>query len=75
MAKSCEICSKTLTRGRSFVMKGIAKKQKGIGLHCTGVSKRWFKPNLQRIRIVDNGQHRRAVVCTSCIQRGAIQKV
>ena len=37
-------------------------------------TKRPWKPNVQRIRIQDQGQTRRASVCTSCIKAGKIQK-
>ena len=38
-------------------------------------SKRWFRPNLQRIRIVQGGTRRRRKVCTSCIKAGKVQRV
>ena len=50
------------------------KKKGGIGLHCTGVSKRRFVPNLQKIRIKEKGAVKRVLVCTSCIQKGNIEK-
>ena len=37
-------------------------------------SKRSWKPNVQRIRIWDNGGVRRADVCTSCIKAGKVQR-
>ena len=55
-------------------MKGIAKKKGGIGLHCTGITKRRFLPNLQKIRARIEGGIKRITVCTSCIQKGLIQK-
>lgn len=74
MAKECFTCGKKPVAGRSLAMKGIEKKKGGIGLHCTGVTKRRFLPNLQRIRIKHNGGVKRASVCTSCIQKGLIAK-
>lgn len=74
MARCCEVCGKQRIRGGNYVMKGIPKKKGGIGLHCTGNSKRWFKPNLQRIQIKKDGTVRRVYVCTACIQKGKIAK-
>lgn len=60
--------------GRVIVRHGMAKKKGGIGLHTTGISRRKFNPNLQRIRVRENGGVVRRTVCTSCIRRGRIQK-
>ena len=74
MSKECFKCGKKPVAGRSMAMKGIAKKKGGIGLHCTGVVKRRFLPNLQKIKIKWNNGVKRVTVCTSCIQKGAIEK-
>jgi large subunit ribosomal protein L28 len=37
-------------------------------------SKRAWKPNVQRIRIWEDGRVRRASVCTSCIKAGRVTK-
>lgn len=37
-------------------------------------SKRRWSPNVQRIRIWDNGGVRRARVCTSCIKAGKVTR-
>jgi large subunit ribosomal protein L28 len=37
-------------------------------------SKRRWNPNVQRIRIWENGGVRRATVCTSCMKRGVVQR-
>ena len=37
-------------------------------------SKRRWSPNVQRIRIWENGRVRRASVCTSCIKAGRVTK-
>lgn len=55
MAK-CEKCGKTTTFGqnRSFSMKS---------------TKRTFKPNLQRVRIMEQGKLVQRTLCTKCIKR------
>jgi large subunit ribosomal protein L28 len=37
-------------------------------------SKRRFEPNLQRVRIDDNGTPRRVYVCTRCLKAGKVAK-
>ena len=55
MAK-CENCGKTTKFGqsRSFSMKA---------------TKRTFRPNLQKIRVVENGRLVQKTLCTKCIKR------
>jgi large subunit ribosomal protein L28 len=54
--------------------RGRAKRKGGIGKKTTGIARRTFKPNIQKIRIFENGRTRRAKVCTQCIRSGRIQK-
>ena len=74
MSRTCEFCGKHTTFGRSIARRGLAKKKGGIGKKTTGITRRTFKPNLQRIRIYDGGRNRRARVCTQCIRSGRIEK-
>jgi large subunit ribosomal protein L28 len=55
MAK-CENCGKTTTFGqsRSFSMKA---------------TKRQFKPNLQKIKVMEDGRMVQKTYCTKCIKR------
>lgn len=50
MSKVCQITKKRPTRGYKYAIRGIAKKNKGIGLKVTGKTKRRFLPNLVRKR-------------------------
>jgi large subunit ribosomal protein L28 len=74
MAKVCEVCGKGPSSGNTIVRHGLEKKKGGIGLHITGVTKRRFLPNLQRIRVSENGGVKRRKVCASCIKAGNIVK-
>ncbi len=74
MAKVCEVCGKGPVSGRSIVRHGLQKKKGGIGLHITGVTKRRFLPNLQRVRVSKGGGVSRMTVCTACIRDGKIVK-
>ncbi|RMG66694.1 MAG: 50S ribosomal protein L28 [Calditrichaeota bacterium] len=61
MAKVCEICGKKPVVGYNIS-------------HAHNKTKRRFLPNLQRVRALVNGQTRRMMVCTSCIQAGKVMK-
>jgi len=74
MARACDICGKTLSMGNRITRHGLAKKKGGIGLHTTGITRRKFLPNLQRIRVMVNGGVTRRTVCTACIRAGKITK-
>lgn len=74
MGRECEVCKKTLSSGNRIVRHGLAKAKGGIGLHTTGITRRKFLPNLQRIRVMENGGVKRKTVCTSCIRSNKIVK-
>jgi large subunit ribosomal protein L28 len=61
--------------GNQVTHRGKAKYLGGVGTKITGISRRKFKPNLQRVRITtSNGTQKRIRVCTQCIRSGAITK-
>jgi len=71
----CKICDKKPIVGRSIARRGLAKKSGGIGKKITGITRRRFFPNLQRVKIrFPNGTVRRVLVCTSCLQAGRVTK-
>lgn len=51
MSKRCQVTGKRPVRGKSYAIRGIPKKKKGIGLKVTGIKKRYFKPNLIKKRL------------------------
>ena len=57
MAFKCDICSKGPVSGNSYS-------------HSNRATKRVFRPNLQRQRIVLEGKPKIALVCTACIRSG-----
>lgn len=57
MAYKCELCGKKSVSGNSYS-------------HSNKATKRLFKPNLQKQRLVLNGRTRSAYVCTVCIKSG-----
>lgn len=75
MGRSCDMCGKGTGVGNKIVRHGMAKKKGGIGLHTTGVTRRRFLANLQRVKIrTPEGTVKRSWVCASCIKSGRVTK-
>lgn len=51
MARKCALTGRKPGSGRSYALRGIAKKKKGIGLKITGCTNRRFLPNLKTKRL------------------------
>jgi len=51
MPRKCVLTGRKSQFGRSYSLRGIAKKKKGIGLKITGCTNRRFLPNLITKRI------------------------
>ncbi len=60
MAK-CEICGKRSVFGHQIS-------------HSHRVSRRLWRPNVQRVRVLWEGKVKRLYVCTSCLKAGKVQK-
>lgn len=76
MARECEVCGKKMVIGNQITTRGKAKYLGGVGTKVTGISRRQFRPNLQRVRVTTpNGTHKRIRVCTQCLRSGAVTRV
>ncbi len=74
MSRVCQSTGKRTTVGGTITRRGLPKKVGGIGLNTTGHSKRTFKPNVQKIRVVmPDGSVERLRVCTKVIKTGMIE--
>ena len=62
MAKHCDICGKTTVHGQQVS-------------HAHNVTKRPFKPNLQKVRALVDGAPQRVLACTRCLRSGKVTKV
>jgi len=74
MGMQCGVCGKKPVRGYKYTMRGKAKYLGGVGRKPTGITRRVFMPNLQRIQVVDGGTVSTKRVCVSCIRAGRIQR-
>ena len=74
MAKSCFFTGRTGAYGNQKTYRGKAKYLGGVGKKITGINKRVYKPNLQCIRVDDNGKTVRKWVCVQCIRSGRIAR-
>ena len=75
LMQHCAICDKKPIVGRSISRRGLAKKSGGIGKKITGISRRRFYPNLQRVKVrFSNGTVSTVKVCVGCLQSGKVIK-
>jgi large subunit ribosomal protein L28 len=75
MSRVCEVCEKKTTAGRQYTHRGLPKHKGGVGLKITGITRRVFRPNVQRLRVEFlDGSIRRMKVCTQCIRAGKVKK-
>ncbi len=61
MANYCEVCGKGLVTGFNVS-------------HSHRKTKRTWKPNIQRVRAVVEGEVKRVNVCTRCLRSGNVQR-
>ncbi|MFW6162705.1 MAG: 50S ribosomal protein L28 [Planctomycetota bacterium] len=74
MPRVCEMCGKRTRFGNTVTRRGRAKRKGGIGKKTTGIARRSFKPNIQKVRVLHHGTVRRMKICTQCLRSGAIKK-
>ncbi len=70
MTKRCQVTGKKPVFGRSYALRGVAKKKKGIGLKITGIKKRRFLPNLFKKRFWLSEENRFVTIrlCSSAMR-------
>jgi len=74
MSRVCHFTGKRTISGRSISRRGKAKRHGGVGKKVTGINKRKFKPNIQKVRAVVDGKVCRIKVSAKAIRMGLIQK-
>ncbi len=74
MSRVCYFTGKRTTAGNTIARRGRAKKHGGVGKKVTGITKRKFKPNIQRVRALVGGKVCRIKVSVKAIRMGLVQK-
>ncbi len=60
MAK-CEVCGKSVVFGLKVS-------------HSNRKTNRTWKPNVQKVRVVENGTHKSMNVCSRCLRSGKVER-
>ncbi len=74
MSRVCYYTGKKPRMGKRITRRGIAKRSGGIGLKTTGISVRRFLPNLQTVKIIENGTVKRVRVAANYLKTGKVIK-
>ena len=74
MSRVCFFTGKRTKAGQTISRRGKAKKHGGVGKKVTGITKRKFKPNIQKVRAVVDGSVCRIKVSAKAIRMGLVVK-
>ncbi|HLL90007.1 MAG TPA: 50S ribosomal protein L28 [Tepidisphaeraceae bacterium] len=74
MPRVCHFTGKKTSFGNQITHRGKAKYLGGVGTKVTGITARKFKPNIQKVRAVVDGQIVRIKVSAKAIRNGLVQK-
>lgn len=74
MSRVCYFTGKKPRLGKKIARRGIAKKSGGIGLKTTGITTRRFSPNLQTVKIIENGTVKYVKVAAKYLKTGTVPK-
>lgn len=75
MSKRCVVTGREPKVGRTYALRGISKKKKGIGLNITGKTKRRFLPNLFKKKLWFAEENRFVTLKLSAAALRTIDKV
>jgi len=74
MSRECFFLGKKTVAGRSIAQRGKAKYLGGNGKQTTGVTKRQFKVNIQKVRALVDGKVVKIKVSAKAIKTGLVVK-
>ena len=74
MSRVCFFTGRKTSAGQSIARRGKAKKHGGVGKKVTGITKRKFKPNIQKVRAIVDGKICRIKVSAKAIRMGLVIK-
>ncbi|HHS49079.1 MAG: 50S ribosomal protein L28 [Desulfurella sp.] len=61
MSRKCEICGKSVHVGNNVS-------------HSNRKTKKVWYPNLQKVKVLQNGKPKKIIVCTTCLKSGKVEK-
>lgn len=74
MPAVCIFTGKKTSFGKKRAWRGQAVSKGGFGLKPTGISRRTFKPNLQKVAAIIDGKPTRITVSAKAIKQGLVVK-
>jgi large subunit ribosomal protein L28 len=74
MPRVCYFTGKKTSFGNQVTHRGKDKYLGGVGTKVTGVTGRKFRPNIQKVRAIVDGQIVRIKVSTKAIRNGLVTK-
>lgn len=75
MPRKCQVTGRIPRTGKSYAIRGIAKKKKGVGLKVTGIKRRRFNPNLVKKRFWFPDENRFIMINTTTSGMRTIDKL
>ena len=74
MPRVCHFTGKSTRTGNKYRLRGRPKYLGGVGTKITACTKRKFKPNLQNVNAVIDGQTKKVKVSAKAIRLGMVVK-
>ena len=74
MPRVCHFTGKKTSFGKQITHRGKAKYLGGVGTKITGITRRKFRPNIQKVRAVIDGTIVRIKVSAKAIRNGLVIK-
>jgi large subunit ribosomal protein L28 len=74
MAKTCIFTGRKAVKGNRLKYRGKAKYLGGVGKKILGTAKRKFRPNLQKVRCLVDGEVKKVWVSAAAIRSGLVVK-
>ena len=74
MPRVCHFTGRKTSMGKQTTTRGKAKYLGGVGTKTTGITARKFRPNIQKVRAVIDGQIVRIKVSAKAIKSGLVVK-
>lgn len=74
MSRECFYTGKRTSFGNTIARRGKAKYLGGVGRKITGITRRKFKPNIQKVHAIVDGKAIRIKVSVKALKMGLVVK-